>query len=87
MLGHIATGEKSNEITTIPQVLNLIDIKGDMFTIDAMGCQTVIVQQIRKKEANYVLTIKEDQLIFYQNIRDYCDFLEEKPCLDRPTNH
>jgi len=86
VLGQVATEEKSNEITAIPQVLNLIDIKGDVVTIDAMGCQTAIAQQIREKGADYVLSVKENQGILYQDIREYCEYLEEKPCQDTPAD-
>jgi hypothetical protein len=61
VLGQLATDEKSNEITAIPQVLDLIDIRGDVVTIDAMGCQTAIAEQIRKKQADYILAVKGNQ--------------------------
>jgi predicted transposase YbfD/YdcC len=77
VLGQVAVDEKSNEITAIPQVLDMIDIRGDVVTIDAMGCQTAIAQQIRKKEADYILSVKENQPTLYQDIRDYFDYLEQ----------
>ena len=46
MLAQVKTAEKSNEITAIPQVLKMIDVKGATVTIDAMGCQTEIAKQI-----------------------------------------
>jgi len=86
VLGQVATDEKSNEITAIPQVLDLIDIRGDVVTIDAMGCQTAIAQQIREKEADYVLSVKENHPVLYQDIREYCEYLEEGPCQDKPDD-
>jgi predicted transposase YbfD/YdcC len=85
-LGQIATDEKSNEITAIPQVLDMIDIRGDVVTIDAMGCQTAIARQIREKEADYVLAVKENQPSLYQDIRDYFEYLEQGPCRDKPAD-
>jgi len=86
VLGQMATDEKSNEITAIPQVLDMIDVKGDIVTIDAMGCQTEIAKKIRKKEADYVLAVKENHPTLYNDIRDYFDYLEEEPCNDKPAD-
>lgn len=60
-LGQIATAAKSNEITAIPQVLDLVDVKGAIVTIDAMGCQTEIAQEIVTREGDYVLPVKGNQ--------------------------
>jgi predicted transposase YbfD/YdcC len=78
VLGQLATDEKSNEITAIPQVLDLIDVKGDVVTIDAMGCQTAIALKIREKEADYILAVKENQPALYEDIRGYFEYLESK---------
>jgi len=86
VLGQVATDEKSNEITAIPQVLDMIDIRGDVVTIDAMGCQTAIAQHIRKKEADYVLAVKENQKNLYEGIRDYFEYLEQGHCPDKPAD-
>jgi predicted transposase YbfD/YdcC len=60
-LGQIKVNSKSNEITAIPELLNLIAIKGCIITIDAMGCQREIAKEIIKKEADYILMVKENQ--------------------------
>jgi predicted transposase YbfD/YdcC len=60
-LGQLAVDQKSNEITAIPQLLELLDIEGDTVTIDAMGCQKEIAKTIVDKQANYVLQVKENQ--------------------------
>jgi len=76
VLGQMATDEKSNEITAIPEVLDLIDITGDVVTIDAMGCQTAIADKIREKKADYILAVKENQQTLYEDVRDYFTYLE-----------
>lgn len=60
-LGQVAVPEKSNEITAIPELLEMVDISGATITIDAMGCQKAIVKKIRSKQANYVLALKGNQ--------------------------
>lgn len=58
VLGQIAVDEKSNEITAIPELLNLLDIEHSIITLDAMGCQKDIAQQIIKQKADYILALK-----------------------------
>ena len=60
-LGQLATEEKSNEITAIPMLLDLLNIKGAVVTLDAMGCQEKITEAIIAKEADYVITAKDNQ--------------------------
>lgn len=69
MLAQVKTAEKSNEITAIPEVLNMIDVKGATVTIDAMGCQTEIAKQIIRQGADYVLSLKENQPSLYEEVR------------------
>jgi predicted transposase YbfD/YdcC len=68
MLAQVKTAAKSNEITAIPQVLEMIDVTGATVTIDAMGCQTKIARQIIRQGANYVLSLKENQPTLYQAV-------------------
>jgi len=75
-LGQVATAEKSNEITAIPKLLELIEIKGCIITIDAMGCQKAIAEQIVAKGADYVLAVKENQRYLHEAIKDYFDTAE-----------
>jgi predicted transposase YbfD/YdcC len=77
VLGQVATGEKSNEITAIPELLDQLEVAGDTVTIDAMGCQREIAEKIREKGANYVLSVKENQPQTYQEIKEYFDLVEE----------
>jgi predicted transposase YbfD/YdcC len=60
-LGQVAVDEKSNEITAIPRLLELLDLNGAIVTIDAMGCQKAIAQKIVEKGGDYVLPVKENQ--------------------------
>jgi hypothetical protein len=57
-LGQVTVDEKSNEITAIPLLLDVLDIKGAVVTIDAMGCQKDIAAKIYSKEAHYLFTLK-----------------------------
>lgn len=60
-LGQVKTDEKSNEITAIPILLEMLNAKGAVVTMDAMGCQTDIARLIRKKRAHYILAVKRNQ--------------------------
>lgn len=70
VLGQLKVEEKSNEITAIPEVLNSIDIKDSIVTIDAMGCQTEIAECIVKKKGDYVLALKKNQGSFYERVEE-----------------
>jgi predicted transposase YbfD/YdcC len=72
-LGQVACAEKSNEITAIPELLRLVDIKGAIITIDAMGTQKAIASQIIDSEADYVLALKGNQATLHQAVIDYTD--------------
>jgi predicted transposase YbfD/YdcC len=60
-LGQVAVEQKSNEITAIPRLLELLDLQGALVTIDAMGCQKEIAHQIIEGGGDYVLPVKENQ--------------------------
>ncbi len=64
--------EKSNEITAIPALLEMLEIAGCIITIDAMGCQTAIAQQITDQQADYVLAVKENQAHLFADIDYFC---------------
>lgn len=61
LLGQVKTKEKSNEITAIPELLEILQLKGCIVTIDAMGCQKKIAEDIHNRGADYVLAVKENQ--------------------------
>lgn len=65
VLGQLKTEEKSNEITAIPALLKVLDVTGCIVTIDAMGCQKAIAQQIVAQEADYVLALKQNHETLY----------------------
>ena len=67
-LGQVVVDAKSNEITAIPQLLNILEIAGCLVTIDAMGCQTEIAQAILDAKADYVLAVKSNQRTLYDGL-------------------
>ena len=70
-LGQRKVDDKSNEITAIPELLELLSIRGCIVTIDAMGCQKKIAQKIRDKQGDYVLAVKDNQGKLHQDIQDW----------------
>ncbi len=74
-LGQIATEEKSNEITAIPDLIDQIDIQGAVVTIDAMGCQKEIAKKIKRGGGDYVLAVKDNQPTLHQALQEF--FVEE----------
>ena len=70
VLGQVKVDEKTNEITAIPELLNLLDVSGCIVTIDAMGCQKKIAQQIVSQEADYLLAVKENQGKLLEDVAD-----------------
>src|ERR1700743_1233494 len=74
VLGQVKTSEKSNEITAIPKLLKVLELKGCIVTIDAMGCQRDIVRQIIKAEADYIIAVKGNQGQLEQDVEDTLRF-------------
>lgn len=72
-LGQVACAEKSNEITAIPELLRLVDLQGAIITIDAMGTQKAIAEQIIEGDADYVLALKGNQGTLHQAVIDYIE--------------
>jgi len=79
-LGEIKTDEKSNEIAAVPELLEMLDLKGAIVTADAMSCQTKIAAGITGKEADYVIGLKsnqpallEDVKLYFEHFIDECD--------------
>lgn len=75
-LGQVSTEAKSNEITAIPRLLELLELKGCIVTIDAMGCQKEIAQSILDREADYVLAVKQNQGRLYEDLADLFEAAE-----------
>lgn len=74
VLGQVKVSEKSNEITAIQKLLELITVKGCTVTIDAMGCQQEIARKIIDRGASYILAVKENQKQLHQDIVDEFKF-------------
>lgn len=68
-LGQVATDQKSNEITAIPELLKLLDIRGCLVTTDAMGAQADIAAEIVEKGADYLLAVKGNQGLLYRDMK------------------
>ena len=84
-IGQVKVEDKSNEITAIPELLNILDVKGCIITIDAMGCQKKIAKEIIKSEADYVLALKGNQGIAHKEIQEYFDMIVPKPHMDQSS--
>jgi predicted transposase YbfD/YdcC len=78
VLGQRAVDGHANEITALPELIRLLDLTGAVVTVDAMGCQTAVVEVIRDRGADYVITVKGNQPTLYD---DLCTFFTES--LDR----
>jgi predicted transposase YbfD/YdcC len=72
-LGQVAVAEKSNEITAIPELLYLLDLKGCLVTIDALGCQKEIAEQIVAQDGDYLLAVKSNQPHLHEDITHLFD--------------
>lgn len=77
-LGEITTEEKSNEITAVPELLDLLNINGSIVTADAMSCQKKIVQKVRASKADYVIALKENQHSLLENVSLYFDSFSDE---------
>jgi predicted transposase YbfD/YdcC len=76
-LGQLATDEKSNEITAIPELLEAIEVNGAVVTIDAMGCQKEIARKIVDSGGDYVLALKGNHEKLHEAVREHFDELHE----------
>ena len=83
-LGQLKVDEKSNEITAVPELLDMLAIKGCIVTIDAMGCQKEIAKKVRAKEADYILALKANQCALHDCVMRYMD---EMIALGTEGNH
>jgi len=71
VIGQVKADEKSNEITAIPDLLDILYVKGAIVTIDAAGCQKRIVRKILKRDAGYVISLKGNQSTMHDEIRAF----------------
>ena len=79
VLGQLACEEKSNEITAIPKLLDMLEINGCIVTIDAMGTQTEIAKKIVEKDADYILALKENQPNLYEDTKLFMEEYSKRP--------
>lgn len=77
VLGQLKVADKSNEITAIPQLLEVLDLSGCIVTIDAMGCQKEIAAQIVAQQAHYVLALKGNQSGLFEDVQELFDYAAE----------
>ena len=83
VLGQVKTKEKSNEITAIPELLKTLALKGNIVTIDAMGCQKKIAEQIIVQEGDYILNLKGNHPKLYKNVSSFfSDYFDEKKMMN-----
>jgi predicted transposase YbfD/YdcC len=86
-LGQAAVEAKSNEITAIPALLNLLALQGCIVTIDAIGCQTEIAQLIVDKQADYILSVKQNQATLYEDVAELFGGVQEVQFQDVPHTY
>jgi len=88
VLGQVKTDEKSNEITAIPTLIELLELKGCIVTIDAMGCQKDIAKQITEAKADYVFGLKGNQSSLHDDVKLYFENEKiEQKVLTREKGH
>ena len=87
VLGQLACEEKSNEITAIPKLLEMLEINGCIVTIDAMGTQTAIADAIIDKGADYILSLKENQKTLYNDVKLYLDDIRKEKNILESDNY
>ena len=73
ILGQEKSTGGSNEIETVPRLLTILDVKGCIVTLDAMGCQKDIAEKIQDKKGDYVLALKGNQGLLHEEVRQYWD--------------
>src|SRR5712691_714384 len=82
VLGQQKVNEKSNEITAIPTLLRLLEVKGCIVTIDAMGCQKAIARTIVEQEADYVLALKANHGFLYDEVQHFFRWARQRQFAD-----
>lgn len=86
ILGFTAVDKKSNEITAIPKVLDMLAIEGALITSDAMGCQKAICQKILDKKADYLISVKDNQPTLAANIETvFNEYIADVPVDPEPS--
>lgn len=86
VLGQLKVADKSNEITAVPELLRVLDVRGCIVTTDAMGCQKKIVKQIIDSGADYVLALKGNHETVHEEVKTYLDDAIRRQAADGPTH-
>lgn len=73
VLGQLQVSAKSNEITAVPELLRALELSGCIVTLDAMGCQKNIAQEIKEADADYVLALKGNHEVVHEEVKSYLD--------------
>lgn len=77
-LGQVKVSADSNEITAVPQVLDLLNVAGCTVTIDALHCQKNTVAKVRERQADYVVALKKNQKHLYEAVADFLTGVREQ---------
>ena len=85
VLGQLKVDQKSNEITAMPKLLEILDIKGSIVTIDAMGAQSKIVEKIIEKEADYVIGLKGNQANLHNDVKIFFEKMPKNTVFSEST--
>lgn len=83
-LGQVKVADGSNEITAVPELLRLLEIKGCIVTVDAINTQKETVEQIRRQEADYVVALKGNHGKLYEAVAELCDAVEGDRTVNLP---
>ena len=83
-LGQVKVAERSNEITAVPELLRLLQIKGCIVTVDALNTQKETVEEIRQQEADYVVALKGNHGKLYEAVAELCEAVEGKRTANLP---
>jgi predicted transposase YbfD/YdcC len=88
VLGEIPVDDKSNEITAVPKLLEILELSGAIVTLDAMGCQKEIAEKVRERGADYVLAVKDNQPHLREDLSGHFDeVLEDEESLPRTRRY
>ena len=84
VLGQWKVADKSNEITAVPELLRVLELSGCIVTLDAMGCQKKIAQEIIEADADYVLALKGNHETVHEEVKSFLDATLAEPQTPRP---
>jgi predicted transposase YbfD/YdcC len=87
VLGQKKVDKKSNELTAIPELIEMLEIAGSVITIDAMGCQKDITSLIIKKKGDDILALKSNQKLLYKAVKEWFKLAQESEDLGREYNY